>query len=277
MAAAAIRNRENQMNPEHNAYWTSRGYNQRPTNWSELVHSEKSTKRASNQRANQMNPNNDAYWQSRGNSQRPDDYQLKATEQAERRRLAGAYEHRTNQAAATSPEQKKARGNVMRTIEQVSRQHFGSNTRIHKAGSIAKHTHVAGSDIDILVETPRPWTLLDKQQLAVAFQHVFGAAAVNERTFMITLVTKAGDVDVVPYAAEFTPSKNALPTDRFLNNKKGQQVVRGVKMRAQEAGLKIKGDVIERQTIRAQKQHPAFANFELEDLVFHQIESGGAL
>jgi len=272
---AAANNHKNQMDPAHIAYWKCRGYDRRPSNWSELVQAEQRRKRQDNPQANQMNPNSDAYWQSRGHSRRPADSQSRATEQAERRRLAGAYEHRTNQAASTSPEQRAARGNVNRVIGQVVKEHFGGSAHILKAGSIKKHTGIQTSDLDLLVKTPHPWSARDKSQLAMAFQNVFGVAAVTERSYMLTLVTQAGDVDVVPYEAEFLPTRNALPTGRFLNNPKGQQVVRGVKMRAQQAGLKIKGDVIERQTIKAQQKHPNLANYELENRVFGQIETGG--
>jgi hypothetical protein len=47
-------NHANQMNPEHDAYWQSRGEDGRPEDADD------------DNRANQLNPNNDAYWQSRG-------------------------------------------------------------------------------------------------------------------------------------------------------------------------------------------------------------------
>lgn len=30
-------NRANQLNPEHDAYWQSQGYDERPDNWQELI------------------------------------------------------------------------------------------------------------------------------------------------------------------------------------------------------------------------------------------------
>lgn len=54
-------NHANQMNPNNDAYWQSRGYSERPDDWEEI-----STSSYDDNHANQLNPNNQAYWQSRG-------------------------------------------------------------------------------------------------------------------------------------------------------------------------------------------------------------------
>ena len=54
-------NRANQMNPNNDAYWESRGYEERPDDW---VDEDKDDSNDDN-RANQLNPNNDAYRSSR--------------------------------------------------------------------------------------------------------------------------------------------------------------------------------------------------------------------
>ena len=58
-------NRADQMNPNNDAYWQSRGYDERPEDWDD-DHDDNL--------ADQMNPNNDAYWQSRGYDERPADW-----------------------------------------------------------------------------------------------------------------------------------------------------------------------------------------------------------
>ncbi len=55
-------NRANQMNPNNDAYWQSRGYDERPENWEDSDDDDGND----DNRANQLNPNNDAYWSSRG-------------------------------------------------------------------------------------------------------------------------------------------------------------------------------------------------------------------
>ena len=55
-------NRANQMNPNHDAYWQSRGYDERPEDWGDSDGDDGND----DNRANQLNPNNDAYWSSRG-------------------------------------------------------------------------------------------------------------------------------------------------------------------------------------------------------------------
>ena len=51
------------MNPNNDAFWQSRGYDERPDDWED--ESEEHDYDADN-RANQLNPNNDAYHSSRG-------------------------------------------------------------------------------------------------------------------------------------------------------------------------------------------------------------------
>ena len=64
-------NRSDQMNPNNDAYWDSRGYDGRPDDWESYS---SSSTQSSDNRSNQLNPNNDAYWQSRGYDERPNDW-----------------------------------------------------------------------------------------------------------------------------------------------------------------------------------------------------------
>ena len=59
-------NRANQMNPNNDAYWQSRGHGDRPDDWEERVDDDDDGN--DDNRANQMNPNNDAYRAARGTS-----------------------------------------------------------------------------------------------------------------------------------------------------------------------------------------------------------------
>lgn len=55
-------NRANQMNPNNDVYWQSRGYDERPDDWEYYLDDDKDD----DSRANQLNPNNDVYRSSRG-------------------------------------------------------------------------------------------------------------------------------------------------------------------------------------------------------------------
>ena len=59
-------NRADQMNPNNDAYWQSRGYDDRPDDWEYQIEDDDGGD--DDNRANQLNPNNDAYWSSRGDS-----------------------------------------------------------------------------------------------------------------------------------------------------------------------------------------------------------------
>ena len=61
-------NRADQMNPNNDAYWDSRGYDGRPDDWEDRIDDDADDN--DDNRANQMNPNNDAYWSSR-DTERP--------------------------------------------------------------------------------------------------------------------------------------------------------------------------------------------------------------
>ena len=57
-------NRANQMNPNNDAYWQSRGHDERPDDWADQGDADDGED--DDNRANQMNPNHDAYWSARG-------------------------------------------------------------------------------------------------------------------------------------------------------------------------------------------------------------------
>ena len=68
MSKSDLDNHANQVNPNNDAYWESRGYDERPDDWEDGD----SDQVALDDHADQMNPNSDAYWQSRGYAERPD-------------------------------------------------------------------------------------------------------------------------------------------------------------------------------------------------------------
>ena len=57
-------NHANHMNPNNDAYWESRGHDERPDNWEDEADGGDGGN--DDNRANQLNPNNDAYTSSRG-------------------------------------------------------------------------------------------------------------------------------------------------------------------------------------------------------------------
>jgi len=64
---ADLDNHANQLNKNNVAYWKSRGYESRPSNWQSLAGSggSSNTKANLDNNANQLNPNNQAYLASR--------------------------------------------------------------------------------------------------------------------------------------------------------------------------------------------------------------------
>ena len=70
-------NHSDQMNPNNDAYWDSRGYDGRPDDWEDRTYGDSYgySQDDYDNRSNQLNPNNDAYWQSRGYDERPDDWE----------------------------------------------------------------------------------------------------------------------------------------------------------------------------------------------------------
>ena len=63
-------NHANQLNPNNDAYWESRGYDERPEDW-EGGDGHMYSQSELDNRANQLNPEHDAYGQSRGFEGRP--------------------------------------------------------------------------------------------------------------------------------------------------------------------------------------------------------------
>ena len=68
---ADIDNHANQMNPNNDAYWESRGFDERPEDWDdredvEATDGHEPTQAELDNHANQLNPNSDMYTSSRG-------------------------------------------------------------------------------------------------------------------------------------------------------------------------------------------------------------------
>jgi hypothetical protein len=68
MSRSDLDNHANQMNPNNDAYWESRGHDERPDDWEDRDSGQDQA--ALDNHANQMNPNNDAYRQSRGSAEK---------------------------------------------------------------------------------------------------------------------------------------------------------------------------------------------------------------
>jgi len=71
---ASLDNRSNQLNPNNDAYYQSRGYDERPSDWESNSSNHEYSQDELDNHSNQLNSNNDAYWQSRGYDERPDDW-----------------------------------------------------------------------------------------------------------------------------------------------------------------------------------------------------------
>ena len=112
--------------------------------------------------SDQTNPNNDAFGRARGYKRRPNDWE----DEVARLRKQGKFTAAANAAVATSAAEMEYRGKVMRVIEQAAKDTLGSETQVFKAGSQAKKTNVAGSDLDVFLQTKSPMTEAQKTKLA---------------------------------------------------------------------------------------------------------------
>ena len=68
---ADLDNHANQMNPNNDAYWESRGFDKRPDDWeghaeTDVADEHEPTQAELDNHANQLNPNSDVYTSSRG-------------------------------------------------------------------------------------------------------------------------------------------------------------------------------------------------------------------
>ena len=89
-------NRSDQMNPNNDAYWDSRGEDGRPDDWENRIESSHSYSQGDfDNRSNQLNPNNDAYWDSRGEDGRPDDWDVRI--ESSHSYSQGDFDNRSNQ------------------------------------------------------------------------------------------------------------------------------------------------------------------------------------
>ncbi len=70
-------NHANQLNPNNDVYWRSRGDDERPYDWESAYDQDDRSPSHDDldNHANQMNPNNEAYWESRGYDGRPEDWE----------------------------------------------------------------------------------------------------------------------------------------------------------------------------------------------------------
>ena len=104
-------NRSDQMNPNNDAYYQSRGYDERPDDWNSQSYSSSTYSRSYsapeyNNRSNQLNPNNDAYWKSRGHDDRSDEGNNTITQSNK----SHEYNNRSNQLNSNNNAYWKSRG-----------------------------------------------------------------------------------------------------------------------------------------------------------------------
>jgi hypothetical protein len=124
-------NRSDQMNPNNDAYWDSRGYDGRPDDWgSSYPSSTPSYSRYDyNNRSNQLNPNNDAYWQSRGYNERPNDWSQDSTSDAN---SDNSVHYNSNNSQANSSSEKTTNDDAIQRNKLLSKNINNKNIDVKK-------------------------------------------------------------------------------------------------------------------------------------------------
>jgi len=191
---------------------------------------------------------------------------------AKRQRQSGALQHIVDKAAAKTVQSRQQRAEVVHKIKKAAQDALGSTTHVMKAGSQQKHTDIAASDLDVLVDTRKPMTKEDKTRLASTLRDRFGQTCVHERRSTLQLNLPTGKVDVVPRLGDFVPGgERPLPADPFHNNPAGRQAVRAVKLHAEKHRHAWSGHQIEQAVLARQRSNPNEFNFELSQAVITKL------
>ena len=202
-------------------------------------------------RADAKNPNNLEYWRSRGYKERPNDWSQRYHEKMTDGHLLAV----ANAAGSRSVQERKTDGMRTKSIVAAVKHCLGNKVMVHKAGSQAKHTNVAASDLDLWVTGGGEMTKNQRIEVGETIKNSLiesGNAPVRVllRETSILVEYHRTHIDIVfrDYAGKIHPK----PTARFKYNPKAQAAVRLIK--EAPLGRKFEGDAIEKAVIAAQAQ-----------------------
>eukprot|EP00961_Rhodomonas_salina_P135874 1827896-Rhodomonas_salina.1 len=159
-------------------------------------------------------------------------------------------------AAARTPAEKKADGENTVKVENAVKKALGGTAKVIRAGSNRKGVDIAGSDIDLLVDTKDPVTHDQKKLLTACLKKVFPGTALIDLHYTCIRVnpTQGRDIDVV---LRHVPGHiKPVPREHFKYNTGARTAIRAFKQQLAQQGQKVKGIEIESKVIQFTQGHP---------------------
>ncbi|CAE7320529.1 unnamed protein product [Symbiodinium necroappetens] len=221
----------------------------------------------SNRRSNEHNGNNEAYWRKRGYDGRPDNWEERYAAIRAERQKAGRLEHETNHAASRSPDQKRAASRDTVKVMEAIREALAPQAKVIVAGSRAKKTDLATSDQDYYIDWETSVTLQHRDELQEELEKRFPGAVEITKHGTLRVAGESGQLCITFAHALFYDEsfeeRARLDKDAFKGNRPAQQAVRAVKMKLQDAGIKLKGHTLEYAVLKVQEEHPYAGFYDL--------------
>jgi len=221
----------------------------------------------SDRRCDEHNGNNEAFWQKLGYDRRPDDWEERYAAIRAKRQQAGRLEYETNHAVSRSPEQKSASVRDTVKVIEATKEVFAPQAQVMIAGSRAKKTDLATSDQDYYIAWETPVTLQNREDLQEELEKRFLGAVEVTKHGTLRVPGESGQLCITFARAIFYDEsfeeRARLDKDAFKHNRPAQQAVRAVKLKLQDAGIKVKGHTLERAVLTVQEEHPDASFYDL--------------
>eukprot|EP00439_Symbiodinium_sp_Y106_P059929 s3606_g8.t2 len=139
--------------------------------------------------------------------------------------------------------------------------------RVMIAGSRAKKTDLATSDQDYYIAWETPVTLQTREDLQEELEKRFLGAVEVTKHGTLRVPGESGQLCITFARAIFYDEsfeeRARLDKDAFKHNRPAQQAVRAVKLKLQDAGIKVKGHTLERAVLTVQEEHPDASFYDL--------------
>eukprot|EP00420_Gonyaulax_spinifera_P038477 CAMPEP_0197870014 /NCGR_PEP_ID=MMETSP1439-20131203/800_1 /TAXON_ID=66791 /ORGANISM="Gonyaulax spinifera, Strain CCMP409" /LENGTH=283 /DNA_ID=CAMNT_0043488891 /DNA_START=176 /DNA_END=1025 /DNA_ORIENTATION=- len=158
--------------------------------------------------ANNLNPNHPNYWKCRGLSPPTGKEKEQVAQKAARRKKAQGYF--TRRAQNLAPKDKVPQ-EVLDVFLTCARQICGGSSRLRKKGSRSKGTAILGSDFDFELETEKPMTVGDRDQILKCLRHhdidvqMSGKTGCEGHSFKVYVSRPEQSIDIFPRQAEWHP------------------------------------------------------------------------
>jgi hypothetical protein len=174
---------------------------------------------------------------------------------------AAAFTRLCASAGALYQQQLAAAGDACDAIAAEARAVFGEGTSTCVQGSTVKRTAVVGSDIDLLIDTPAPATLAQRQALEARLKAhpAFNAAHVSLKRLAIHVCVGSVDIDVLcAHTVEYGERPRA--DARVTEDAAVQQAAQALKMwAAQGEARKVPGHQMENLALHCRGALPCAA------------------